>query len=159
MSYSQTFFLKKNENLKTEWDDKRVFHLSGQRQLESILRRNGNTIYDEYGMIDRIEYNHNEVMNLIESINTEISIIGEIMDETLYSFYELRSSEERADRIAMDSYSLLRTAQDKINNKHLEVYESINDESPINLMIRLITSLSRIMADYKEGDILICHIR
>lgn len=154
MSYTQTFFLDKNEHVDMEWEDPRSYRMYGQRDLENLLR-----IYGMYETeSDRIEFMVEQAMQLLSALNKEIAQVMEVVDNTLYDFFELRSGDAKADRVAMDSYVLLVNAQEKISELELPFYNRFNHETPLRKMTEFASALAVIMRDYEPGDKLICKI-
>lgn len=154
MSYTQTFFLDKNEHVDMEWEDPRSYRMYGQRDLENLLR-----IYGMYeAESNRIEFLVEQVMQLLSALNKEIAQVMQVVDNTLYDFFELRSGDAKADRVAMDSYVLLVNAQEKISDLELPFYNRFNHETPLRKMTEFASALAAIMRDYEPGDKLICKI-
>lgn len=154
MSYTQTFFLDKNEHVDMEWEDPRSYCMYGQRELENLLRRCGT--YETES--NRIVFTVKQAMQLLSALNKEIAQVMEVVDNTLYDFFTLRSGDAKADRVAMDSYVLLVNAQEKISDLELSFYNRFNHETPLRKMTEFASALAVIMRDYEPGDKLICKI-
>ena len=149
MSYEHNIYLKRNR----ENEDTHVW-ISGCRDLSSAVRRYMHSVDDEQY---RYEITPFQAMKLLAAITADFLAVQMPMWNAYEDFnqsiiYEDEENRKPADRIAMDSYAILRSMAKGVRDVELSIID--NFEEPFQ-MERLIGGLTKLVSEMEEDDVLV----
>ena len=149
MSYEHNIYIKRNrENEATHvW-------ICGCRDLSYAVRRYMHSVDDEQY---RFELTPFEAMKLLAKITADFLAVHKPMWMAYEDFnesfvYEDEENRLPADRVAMDSYAILRSMAKGVRDVELSIIDNFEDEYKLN---RLIGGLTKLVEEMTPDDILV----
>lgn len=158
MSYSHTFYLKRNEHLCDGPDCPQVFWLGSQRSLSDVLRHYGTIHKDEDGIPRYTEMTFQQAFRMYKDIAGEIVDMFERLYKAKTQFEEevlYNDSESERGREGLNSYAILYGMKNEVKDIHTRIFSEFNDEWPEYIAKRFIHELGTIIADMNADDILV----
>ena len=149
MSYEHNIYIKRNKDN----EDSHVW-ICGCRNLSDVVRCYMHSVDDEQY---RFELTPFEAMKLLAAITADFLAIHMPMWDAYGDFSEKYVYEDvegcmPADRVAMDSYAILRSMAKGVRDAELSIID--NFEEPFK-MVRLISGLTKLVGEMKEDDVLV----
>lgn len=149
MSYEHAIYLKRNKDN----EDTHIW-ICGCRDLSYAVRRYMHSVDDEQ---IRYELTPFEAMKLLAKITADFLAVQMPMWDAYEDFnrtimYEDEECSKPADRVAMDSYAILRSMARRVRDVELCIID--NFEEPFK-MERLIGGLTKLVGEMKEDDVLV----
>ena len=149
MSYEHNVYIKRNKA-----DEDSHVWICGCRDLSSAVCHYMHSVDDEQY---RYELTPFEAMKLLAAITADFLAVHTPMWDAYEDFSEKYVYEDvedcmPADRVAMDSYAILRTMAKGVRDVDLSIID--NFEEPFK-MERLIGGLTKLVGEMKEDDILV----
>ena len=149
MSYEHNIYLKRNK-------ENEVTHvwICGCRDLSDVVRRYMHPVDDEQY---RFELTPFEAMKLLAKITADFLAVHKPMWEAYADFTEKYVYEDSencmpADRVAMDSYAILRTMTKQVADVELSIIDEFEDAYKLD---RLIGGLTKMVDEMTPDDILV----
>ena len=149
MSYEHNIYIKRNQA-----DEDSHVWICGCRDLSSAVRRYMHSVDDEQY---RYELTPFQAMKLLAAITADFVSVHKPMWDAYEDFTEKYVYEDvedcmPADRVAIDSYAILRTMAKGVRDVELSIID--NFEEPFKMQ-RLIGGLTKLVGEMKEDDVLV----
>lgn len=149
MSYEHNIYIKRNKDN----EDSHVW-ICGCRDLSYAVRPFMHSVDDEQF---RYELSPFEAMRLLARITADFLEADTPMWDAYEDYNETIANEDEenpkpADRVAMDSYAILRSMVRRVRDAELSIIDHF--EEPFK-MKRLIGGLTKLVGEMKEDDILV----
>lgn len=149
MSYEHNIYIKRNQD-----DEDSHVWVCGCRELSYAVRPFMHSVDDEHF---RYELTPFEAMKLLAAITADFLAVQMPMWDAYEDYnqsivYEDEESRKPADRVAMDSYAILRSMAKGVRDAELRIID--NFEEPFK-MERLIGGLTKLVEEMKEDDVLV----
>lgn len=149
MSYEHKIYIKRNKNN----EDSHVW-ICGCRDLSRAVRPFMHSVDNDQSHYELTPF---EAMKLLAKITADFLEADTPMWDAYEDFnetimYEDEENTKSADRIAMDSYAILRSMARRVRDMELSIID--NFEEPFKMKL-LIGGLAKLVDEMKEDDILV----
>ena len=149
MSYEHNIYIKRNKDN----EDSHVW-ICGCRDLSHVVRPFMHSVDDEQY---RYELSPFEAMKLLAKITADFLAVHKPMWDAYEDFnqsiiYEDEENRKPADRVALDSYAILRAMAKSVANADLAIIDNFDE---IYKLEKLIGGLTKLVSEMKEDDVLV----
>lgn len=149
MSYEHNIYIKRNKD-----DEDAHVWICGCRDLSSAVRRYLHSVDDEQF---RYELTPFEAMKLLAKITDDFLAVQVPMWNAYEDFnqsimYEDGENRLPADRVAMDSYAILRSMAKNVSDVDLAIIDNFDE---IHKLEKLIGGLTKLVGEMQEDDVLV----
>lgn len=149
MAYEHNVYIKRNKD-----DEDSHVWICGCRDLSSAVRRYMHSVDNEQY---RYELTPFEAMKLLAKITADFLAVQVPMWNAYEDFnqsimYEDEENRLPADRVAMDSYAILRTMAKSVSDVELAIIDNFDE---IHKLEKLIGGLTKLVGEMQEDDVLV----
>lgn len=163
MSYTQRFYLQKNEA--TVQNENYLGDLEhqfcGQRDTQEWLESFGDSVTLGVGDV-RVTYTPLQAAKMLTALGSEVAKFMNSFRSIAKDGYRITENEPgyRADRIALESYVALSIAYDSFMDAQYECsfFRCLTTEDPLELLLRYHRVVGELVQEMNEKDILVLRI-
>lgn len=163
MSYTQRFYLQKNETTvqNENYLGKLEHQFCGQRDTHEWLELFGDSVTLGTGHV-RVTYTPLQAAKMLAVLGSEVAKFMNSFRSIAEDGYRIieNEAEYKADRIALESYVALSLAYNNFVNAQYECpfFRCLTTEDPLELLLRYHRVIGELVQEMNENDILVLRI-